>query len=187
MPRALTSTKQEMAPPERHHKGILCGRALRGSSNAAPSTAQQRGTTNGWQQRGSKNSWAPTNCSSGTPPMQQRGSKDRAGQKHQELCKQTAPPAPQRDPLLLLLINTALLGAQTNCSSAQSQAGPRHDPPARWTPRMHPAGQKRQELCHTQEMALQRGEMLHHQRTSVAPPTAPAAKTKTNCSSGAPS
>ena len=45
--RALPSTKQEMAPPERHHKGILCGRALRGSSNAAPSTAHQRGTTNG--------------------------------------------------------------------------------------------------------------------------------------------
>ena len=46
-PRALPSTKQEMAPPERHRKGLLCGRALRGSSNAAPSTAHHRGTTNG--------------------------------------------------------------------------------------------------------------------------------------------
>ena len=57
-PRALPSTKQEMAPPERHHKGILCGRALRGSSNAAPSTAHHLQVA------------PPT-----APPMQQRGSK----------------------------------------------------------------------------------------------------------------
>ena len=68
-PRALPSTQQEMAPPERHRKGILCGRALRGSSNAAPSTASSVAppTAPPMQQRGSKKSWARTKCSSGAP------------------------------------------------------------------------------------------------------------------------
>ena len=142
-PRALPSTKQEMAPPERHHKGILCGRALRGSSNAAPSTAHHRGTTN--------------------------GSSDAAKGLQEQLGT---------NKLLLRcsLVNTALLGWH----KATSKLAPRHDPPARWTPRMHPAGQKRQELCqaHSKKWLLQSGttkgssaaersgapQMLHHQR-----------------------
>ena len=151
-PRALPSTKQEMAPPERHHKGILCGRGLRGSSNAAPSTAHQRGTTN--------------------------GSSDAAKGLQEELgIKQTAPPVLPGTTALLGRYKAILWRGASTRSSSVVKPGCLQDGKRQELCQAHSKKWLLQSGTTKGSSAAERSgapQMLHHQwLTTVAPPTAP--------------